>query len=147
MISTQLWPNLSRPLREKCPNTEFFLVHIFLYSDWYGDLVRKSPYQSEYRKIWTRKNFVFGHFSRSGHNIKLDVRVQNLPGLYLRCRCIYSELCCLNTVMKNFAIFTRNHLQWRPFSRKLQDAQVFCKRLHFRYFPVILPRFFVTATE
>ena len=34
---------------EKCPNMEFFLVRI----------------QSEYRKIWTKKNSVFGHFSRS----------------------------------------------------------------------------------
>ena len=33
-------------LREKCPNTEFFLVRI----------------QSEYRKIKTRKNSVFVHF-------------------------------------------------------------------------------------
>ena len=38
-------------LREKSPNTEFFLVLIFLYL--------------ECRKIWTRKNYVFGHFSRS----------------------------------------------------------------------------------
>ena len=37
-------------LREKCPNTEFFLVRI----------------QSEYRKIRIRKNSAFGHFSRSG---------------------------------------------------------------------------------
>ena len=44
------------PLREKCPNTELFLVLIFLYS------VR---IQSEYRKIRTRNNSVFGHFSRS----------------------------------------------------------------------------------
>ena len=36
-------------LREKCPNMEFFLVRIFLYSDW----------------IRTRKNSVFAHFSRS----------------------------------------------------------------------------------
>ena len=34
---------------EKCPNTEFFLVRI----------------QSEYRKIWTKKNSVSGHFSCS----------------------------------------------------------------------------------
>ena len=34
---------------EECPNMEFFLVRI----------------QSEYRKIWTKKNSVFGHFSRS----------------------------------------------------------------------------------
>ena len=36
-------------MRGKCPNTEFFLVRIFLYSDW----------------IRTRKNSVFGHFLRS----------------------------------------------------------------------------------
>ena len=34
-------------LREKCPNTELFLVRI----------------QFKYRKIWTRNNSVFGHFS------------------------------------------------------------------------------------
>ena len=36
-------------LREKCPNLELFLVRI----------------QPEYRKIRTRNNSVFGHFSRS----------------------------------------------------------------------------------
>ena len=36
-------------MREKCLNTELFLVRI----------------KSEYRKIQTRKNSVFGHFSRS----------------------------------------------------------------------------------
>ena len=36
-------------LREKCPNTELFLVRFFPHLD----------------KIWTRKNSVFGHFSRS----------------------------------------------------------------------------------
>ena len=36
-------------LREKCPNTELFLVRI----------------QYEYRKIRTRNNSIFGHFSRS----------------------------------------------------------------------------------
>ena len=39
-------------LREKCPNTEFFLVHIF-------------HIQSECREIRTRRNSVYGHFSRS----------------------------------------------------------------------------------
>ena len=39
------------PLREKCWNTEFFLVHIFLYSDW----IRRFSILSEYRKIRTRK--------------------------------------------------------------------------------------------
>ena len=41
-------------LREKCPNTEFFLVCI----------------QFECGKIRTRKNSVFGHFSRSDYNYK-----------------------------------------------------------------------------
>ena len=43
-------------LREKCPNEELFLVRI------YGVNLR---IQSEYRKMETRNNSVFGHFSRS----------------------------------------------------------------------------------
>ena len=52
-------------LREKCPNTEFSLVCIFLYSDW----IRRSTLriQSEYRTIRTRNNAVFGHFLRSAY--------------------------------------------------------------------------------
>ena len=41
--------HVTHSLREKCPNTELFLVRI----------------QSEYRKIRTINNSVFGHFSRS----------------------------------------------------------------------------------
>ena len=43
-------------LGEKCPNTEISLVRIFLYSDWI---------QFQYTILRTRKNSVFGHFSRS----------------------------------------------------------------------------------
>ena len=32
----------------------------------YGDLMRKSPYSVRIQEIQTRKNSVFGHFSRSG---------------------------------------------------------------------------------
>ena len=39
-------------LHEKCPNTEFFLVCVFLYSDW----IQENTEQ---------KTTVFGHFSRS----------------------------------------------------------------------------------
>ena len=35
--------NVEHSLHEKCPNTELFLVHIFLYSDW---IRRDSPYLS-----------------------------------------------------------------------------------------------------
>ena len=49
-------------LREKCLNTGFFLVCIF----W-------SEYRSQFEcgKIRTRKNFVFGHFSRSVSYVEL----------------------------------------------------------------------------
>ena len=56
-------------LREKCPNTEFFLVSIFLYSDWILRFTVNLCIQSKYRKIRTRKNIVFGHFSSSANNI------------------------------------------------------------------------------
>ena len=47
-------------LCEKCPNTEFFLVCIFLFRTEYDLCI-----QSKCRKIGTRKRSVFGHFSRS----------------------------------------------------------------------------------
>ena len=65
-------------LREKCPNTEFFLVRIFLYLSWihisiylyrisYSEYVYSVNVRIwfEYRKIRARKNSVFGYFSRS----------------------------------------------------------------------------------
>ena len=50
-------------LRENCPNAKLFVVRIFLYLDWIRGFLL---IYSEYRKIRTRNNFVFGHFSRSG---------------------------------------------------------------------------------
>ena len=52
--------NLS--LREECPNTELFLVRIFLYSDW----------------IRTRNNSASGHFSRS------DLKWKTLQSLAIK---------------------------------------------------------------
>ena len=56
-------------LREKCPNTEFFSGPYFpafgTNTEIYGVNLR---IQSEYRKIRTRKNSVFGHCSRSHNN-------------------------------------------------------------------------------
>ena len=52
-------------LREKCPNTELFLVDMIPYSGW---LRRDASYlriQSECGKIRTRNNSVIGYFSRS----------------------------------------------------------------------------------
>ena len=58
-------------LRENCPNTKLFLVRILPHSDWVSLRI-----QSECGKIRTRKNFVFGHFSRSA-------RIE-LPSVLLR---------------------------------------------------------------
>ena len=46
-------------LRENCPNTELFLVRILLCSDWLS--LRIQP---QYRKIRTRNNSEFGHFTQ-----------------------------------------------------------------------------------
>ena len=43
-----------KSLREKYPNTEFFLVRIFSYPDW----------------IRTKKNSIFRHFSRSTRDLR-----------------------------------------------------------------------------
>ena len=53
--------------REKCPNnSELLLVRIFLCSNWIRRFtVFSARIQSEYSKIRTRNNSVFGHFSRS----------------------------------------------------------------------------------
>ena len=50
-------------LREKCPTTEFFLGPYFPAFGLNTEI--SSVNLSEYRKIWTRKNSVFWHFSRS----------------------------------------------------------------------------------
>ena len=51
---------LFKVLREKCPSTEFFLVRIFLHSDW----------------IRNRKNSLFGHF----HAVKEHPRMFSSAG-------------------------------------------------------------------
>ena len=65
---------LSNALREKCPNAEFFLVRIFLHLDWirrFTEFYRVNlRIQSKYRKIRTRENSIFEHFSRSDDVIK-----------------------------------------------------------------------------
>ena len=77
-------------LREKCPNTELFLVRIFLYLDWiwrFTSVQIRSYFwsvffciyevnlciQYKYRKILTRNNSVFGHFSRSVRLLKKEL--------------------------------------------------------------------------
>ena len=56
------FPTLTLPLREKCQNTKFFCSVFSRIWTEYGEI----RIQSECGKIRTRKNSVFGHFSRSG---------------------------------------------------------------------------------
>ena len=63
--NNRIFCSIELSLREKCPNTELFLVRIFLYMDWIRRFMVNLRIQSKYRKIWTRNNSVFGHFSRS----------------------------------------------------------------------------------
>ena len=63
-------------LCEKCPNTEFFLVRIFLYSDWIRRFINLRIH-SKYRKIRTRKTPYLGtfhyvfvtHFTGNGNSL------------------------------------------------------------------------------
>ena len=68
----------SKLLRKKCPNTDFFLVRIFLYSDWTRIYSVNLRIQSEYRKIRTRKKSVSGHFLRSVIRIVTYKKFQKL---------------------------------------------------------------------
>ena len=51
---------LYKTLREKCPNTKFSVL---------------SCIQSEYRKMQTRKNSIFGHFSRSERRMVIHIKL------------------------------------------------------------------------
>ena len=42
-------------LRKKCPNTELFLVRIFMYSDWIWRLARKSSYSLQIQENMDQK--------------------------------------------------------------------------------------------
>ena len=80
----------------KCPNAELFLVCIFLYSDRiripYNLRIVNLRILSQYSKIRTRNNYVFGQFSRSGlhftfpeqeSNSIIPLPVQNRANIYL----------------------------------------------------------------
>ena len=60
-------------LREKCPNTEFFLVCIFPYLDWI-------------RKKWTRKNSVFGENDALMKNLGI-LKIYTLSSKTVACVC------------------------------------------------------------
>ena len=74
--SGSLTLHLSLP--EKFSNTKLFLVRIFPHSDW-------IRIQSECRKIRTRNNSLFGHFSRSASYSKNLWKKRNHRILMMKC--------------------------------------------------------------
>ena len=77
-------------LREKKSKYGLFLVRIFPHLDWIQRYSVNLRIQPECRKIQTRKNSVFGHFSRS------DISIRKYSA--------YSKLAVYNNKMKNWLI-------------------------------------------
>ena len=77
-------------LREKKSKYGLFLVRIFPHLDWIQRYSVNLRIQPECRKIRTRKNSVFGHFSRS------DISIRKYSA--------YSKLAVYNNKMKNWVI-------------------------------------------
>ena len=77
---------------QKCPNTELFLNYSV-----------NLRIQSEYRKIRTRNNSVFGHFSCSGWNENLCLKCHNWVELRHFTQWIHSDR--LNTKTSSKGIF------------------------------------------
>ena len=57
-------------LCEKCPNTELFWSFLSRFRTYTEIYSVNLHIQSEYGKIWLRKNFVFGHLSRNGKQVE-----------------------------------------------------------------------------
>ena len=106
-------------LCENCPNKEFFLVCIFLYLDW----IRRFTFciQSKYRKIWTRKNSLFWHFSRSLKSWKFNVVIKDgdKDYHYLGFRSSHQRCFIIKSVLRNSAKFTGKHLYQSLFFNKV----------------------------
>ena len=120
-------------LREKCPSMKFFLVRIFRSWTEYGEI---RSIESECGKIRTRKNPVFGNFSRSVLYYNLQFRLPILTWLLILwnynantvdtaiIRSSRLVVFCKNGVLTNFAKFTRKSCARVSFLKKLQIYRV-----------------------
>ena len=76
--------SLELPLREKCPNTEFFWVRIFLHSDWirrdteYGEILRISPYSVRMKENTNLKKLRIWTLFTQCTNPEYQKRINNL---------------------------------------------------------------------
>ena len=104
---------------EKCPSMEFFLVRIFPQFDW---IRRDTKYWVRIRENRTRKDPVFGNFSRSVLHYNLQFRSPSINSLLMpwnyNPNAIYTAIIrssrlvvfCKAGVLTNFTKFTRKHL-------------------------------------
>ena len=84
--------NITCTLPEKCPNTEFFLVRIFLYSGTFHVFGLNTeiysanlPYSVRIQENTDLKKSVFGHFSYSGRFIMLPYHHDTIKSYLIVC--------------------------------------------------------------
>ena len=97
-------------LREKCPNTEFFLSVFSCIQIEYGDLLRKSPYSVRMQENTDQKKLciVFGHFSRSDEVGNANMNKQTVLVQYSAASCTAWKVSILGIILVR--IFP--HLDW-----------------------------------
>ena len=112
---------------------------IFLYSDWIWRFTVNLRIQSEYRKIRTRNNSVFGHFSRceSSHDSSQYFRcifgskllVSAFTHLFFQFRISHPEIFCRKGFLKRFWIIYRKTPPPCNFIKKATSSKLFsCER-------------------
>ena len=90
--------------RENCPNTEFFLVRIFLHLDW---ILRKTESLSVFSpnagKNGSENNFVFGNFSRSGYLHNGVYRIYSSKAIHnVSCQLTSCQKICKNYILTSY---------------------------------------------
>ena len=116
-------------LREKCPNTEFFLVRIFLYSDWL-------------QEIRANKKFVFGHFSRRAP-IKITIFLYSSGSKYDKilftlcvcvCVCVCVYVCQYSSNVKASSVckMYETHMRGTDQRSSFMNMDASAKFLHLR---------------
>ena len=115
ILNYYIFYQLLQSLREKYPSTEFFSDLYFpalgLNTDRYPVSLR---IQSKCGEIWTRKNSVFGQFSRGElYNLPITLMSNTIKGALsgLRQFLATKSRCSVRKgFLRNFAKFTGNHL-------------------------------------
>ena len=144
---TCLWP----ALREKCPGTGFYLVRIFLYSDWIRKFFNKSPFsvqigenrdqkKTRYLDIFTQGNILIcmGEFERIWTRQTWTRKICNFEQCYVCLNSFisirkrsFASLFHLQCTHSNFCVTVRYVCDtWKPF--------LWCKNKSLRFIFVMI---------